>query len=158
AGGTGIFRVQDGIVDEIIATGDALLGSTVTGFGTNPLVEAAGLNNLGPFGFHASLADGRTVLVPADPLPCTIFPEPNAGSSQLVGDPVTWTATVSNCGDNPVYQFSVGDAGGPLHVVRDFSPSDHFSWDPMQEGNYNVQVTVKASFAATHIHSAVASY
>ena len=53
-----------------------------------------------------------------------------------------WTATVSNGGKSPVYQFSVGAAGGPVQVVRDFSPSDHFSWAPRQEGSYNVQVTV----------------
>jgi hypothetical protein len=64
AGGTGLFSVQDGIVDKILATGDALFGSTVTGFGTDPFVGAAGLNNLGRLGFRANLADGRTVLGP----------------------------------------------------------------------------------------------
>jgi hypothetical protein len=158
AGGTGLFSEQDGIVDKIIATGDALFGSTVTGFGPDPFVGGAGFNNPGQLAFRANLADGRTVLVRADPLPVTISLAPNADASHLVGDPVTWTATVSNSGNSPAYQFSVGEAGGPLYVVRDFSRSDQFSWAPMEEGSFNVQVTVKASFDATHTHSAVASY
>ena len=32
----------------------------------------------------------------------------------LVGSPVTWTATVDDQGSAPVYQFSVGPAGGPI--------------------------------------------
>jgi hypothetical protein len=158
AGGTGIFTVRNGVTEEIIATGEALFGSTVTSFATNPFAGGAGLNDLGQLGFRANLADGRSVLVRADPLPCTITLEPNANSSHLVGDPVTWAATATNCGQAPVYQFSVGAAGGPLHVVRDFSPSNTFTWAPMQEGCYNVEVTVKAGFDATRTHTAVASY
>jgi hypothetical protein len=88
----------------------------------------------------------------------TVSLEPNAASSHLVGDPVTWTATATNCGETPVYQFSVGAAGGSLHVVRDFSPSNSFTWAPMQEGSYNVEVTVKAGFDAAGTHSAIVSY
>jgi hypothetical protein len=32
--------------------------------------------------------------------------------------------------------------------VRDFSPDDHFTWAPMQEGNYRIQVAVKDGFDA----------
>jgi arylsulfate sulfotransferase len=157
AGGSGIFSARGGVVDEIMGTGDSFLGSTVSSFATTPFAPR-GLNNPGQLSFGAHLADGRTVLVRADPLPFTVSLEPNATSSHLVGDPVTWTATATNGGETPVYQFSVGAAGGPLHVVRDFSPSNSFTWAPMQEGSYNVQVTVKASFDATRTHSAVASY
>src|SRR3954452_4152788 len=59
----------------------------------------------------------------------------------LVGSPVIWTATASGHGQAPVYQFRVGPVGGPSRVVRDFSPSNSFNWDPMQEGSYVVQVT-----------------
>src|SRR5436190_14341107 len=52
----------------------------------------------------------------------------------LVGSPVIWTATASGHGETPVYQFRVGPTGGPSHVVRDFSPSNSFIWNPMQEG------------------------
>ena len=76
----------------------------------------------------------------------------------LVGSPVTWTATASGHGATPVYQFSVGPTGGPSHVVRDFSPSNSFTWDPMQEGSYDIQVTVKDSFSAATGESATASY
>ena len=76
----------------------------------------------------------------------------------LVGSPVTWTATASGHGQAPVYQFRVGPTGGPSHVVRDFSPSNTFIWNPMQEGSYNIQVTVKDSFSAATGESATASY
>jgi acetyl esterase/lipase len=89
---------------------------------------------------------------------CTVSLAPSQPSPQLVGEPITWTATAINCGETPVYQFSVGLSGGPYHVVRDFSPSDSFTWAPIQEGTYYIKVTVKADFGATATHSAVASY
>ena len=76
----------------------------------------------------------------------------------LVGSPVIWTATASGHGATPVYQFSVGPAGGASQVVRDFSPSNSFTWNPMQEGSYNIQVIVKDSFSASTGESATASY
>jgi hypothetical protein len=63
----------------------------------------------------------------------------------LVGSPVTWTATASGDGPAPVYQFRIGPAGGPSQVVRDFSPSNSVTWNPLQEGTYIIQVTVKRS-------------
>jgi hypothetical protein len=66
AGGRGIFSVRDGVMDEIVGTGDSLLGSTVSSFADIPFSPRA-LNNLGQFGFLANLADGRTVWVRADP-------------------------------------------------------------------------------------------
>jgi hypothetical protein len=71
---------------------------------------------------------------------------------------VIWTATASGHGQTPVYQFRVGPTGGPSRVVRDFSPSNGFIWNPMQEGSYVVQVTVKDSFSAATGESATASY
>jgi hypothetical protein len=157
AGGRGIFVAQDGEVDEIIGTGDPLLGSTARSFPDTPFAPRA-LNNLGQLGFLANLADGRQVWVRADPLPFTISLTPSEASPQLVGKTITWTATATNFGETPVYQFSVGVSGGPLHVVRDFSPGNSFTWAPMQEGSYNVEVTVKAGFNATRTHSVVVSY
>jgi hypothetical protein len=43
-------------------------------------------------------------------------------------------------------------------VVRDFSPSNTFTWNPMQEGIYTIQVTVKDSFSAATGESTSASY
>jgi hypothetical protein len=159
AGGSGIFRVRDGTVDEIIGTGDSLFGSTVTSFVINPFAPR-GFNNAGQLGFAAHLADGRTVLVRADPdadlSRCVLTLAPSPPAPQLVGQRVTWTATADHCPANLVYQFSVGPAGGPLHVVRAFSPSNYFTWAPMQEGAYEVRVTVKESYQAVRTASAVA--
>jgi len=73
---------------------------------------------------------------------------------QLVGERIVWTATASDLGANPVYQFRVGPERGPLHVVRDFSPTNSFTWTPMQEGTYEVQVIAKQGYEATDTESA----
>jgi hypothetical protein len=63
----------------------------------------------------------------------------------------------AGCGDHPVYQFSIGPAGGSSQVVRDFSAEAQLSWSPMQEDNYAVRVVVKDGFEATTTMSSVVS-
>src|SRR5262249_11135656 len=75
----------------------------------------------------------------------------------LVGERVTWTAAAADCGASPVYQFSAAPHGGPFHVVRDFSPTNNFAWTPMQEGAYDIEVTVKDGYQAAETTSAVAT-
>ncbi len=76
----------------------------------------------------------------------------------LVGAPVIWTATATGDGATPVYQFSVELSGGPFHVVSDFSLSNTFTWNPMQEGTYDIRVVVEDTFGASTSESATASY
>src|SRR5262249_28442871 len=52
-------------------------------------------------------------------------------------------------------QFSAAPHGGAFHVLRDFSPANAFAWTPMQEGVYDIEVTVKDGYQATETHSAV---
>ncbi|HMB03766.1 MAG TPA: aryl-sulfate sulfotransferase [Isosphaeraceae bacterium] len=80
---------------------------------------------------------------------------PSEAAPQLVGEPITWTATVPNATPGLVYQFSVGSPSGPFQMVRDFSPDDHFTWVPMQEGTYRIRVTVKEGFDAAYTQAAV---
>src|SRR6516164_6336597 len=80
---------------------------------------------------------------------CTLSLVSSEAAPQLVGERVTWTATAADCGTAPVYQFSVAPHGGAFHVVRDFSPANTFAWAPMQEGTYDVMVTVKDGYQAT---------
>jgi hypothetical protein len=82
---------------------------------------------------------------------------PSEASPQSVGERITWTATATDVGDNPVYQFSVGAHGGSLQMVRDFSHDNTFTWAPMQEGTYDVAVVVKEDFGAPVATSAVVS-
>src|SRR5262245_36193720 len=89
-----------------------------------------------------SLLSGTVTLTPSD-------------DSPLVGERVTWTATATDVGATPVYQFSAATHGGALHVVRDFSPASSFIWTPMQEGSYDIQVAVKDGYQATDTTSAV---
>jgi hypothetical protein len=68
-GGSGIFLGPE--AEEVIATGDPLLGSTVTGLS----FFRDGLNDAGQVAFLATLADGRRVIVRADP---AAVPEPTS--------------------------------------------------------------------------------
>lgn len=79
-------------------------------------------------------------------------------AGRLVGSPVVWTATSSGHGSTPVYQFSVARSGGPGQVVRDFSTANNFRWNPMREGSYVVQVTVKDGFNVPTGETATISY
>jgi PEP-CTERM motif len=72
--GSGIFTGPDAVADRVIGTGDPLFGSTVTS------LEFArqGLNDAGQVAFVAQLADGRQVVVRADPAQVGAVPEPSA--------------------------------------------------------------------------------
>src|SRR5262249_38979493 len=85
----------------------------------------------------------------------TVSLAPSAPAPQLVGERGTWTATAEDAGAAPVYQFSIAAHGGDFHVVRDFSPANTFAWTPMQEGTYDIKVTVKDGYGATETTSAV---
>jgi hypothetical protein len=80
---------------------------------------------------------------------------PSAPAPQLVGAPITWTATVADAAPGLVYQFDVGSPGGPFRLVRDFSPDNSFTWAPLQEGTYRLRVTVADGFGAQDTQSAV---
>src|SRR6266700_3408707 len=87
---------------------------------------------------------------------CMVSLAPNEAAPQLVGEGITWTATATDCGATPVYQFSVAPDGGAFRVVRDFRPANTFAWTPMQEGAYDIEVTVKDGYQGTETTSAVA--
>src|SRR5262245_5944671 len=86
---------------------------------------------------------------------CTLALVPDEAVPQLVGERITWTATAADCGNAPVYQFRVAPHDGAFRMVRDFSPSNTFAWTPMQEGTYDIEVTVKDGYQATETTSAV---
>jgi hypothetical protein len=72
-------------------------------------------------------------------------------TSGLVGSPVTWTATATGDGASPVYQFSVQSANSPPQVVQDYSTSNSFTWNPLQEGNYTIEVNVEENVTVQSI-------
>jgi hypothetical protein len=78
-----------------------------------------------------------------------------SNDSPQVGERVTWTATAVDVGAAPVYQFSAAPYGDAFHIVRDFSPANTFTWTPMVEGAYDIEVAVKDGYQATEITSAV---
>lgn len=87
---------------------------------------------------------------------CMVSLAPSDAAPQLVGERITWTATADDCGATPVYQFSAAPHGGAFHVLRDFSPANSFDWTPMQEGSYDIEVTVKDGYQATETTTAIA--
>jgi arylsulfate sulfotransferase len=89
-------------------------------------------------------------------LPSSVTLTPS-DDSPLVGERVTWTATATDCGTTPVYQFLAGPHGGAFHVLRDFSPADTFTWTPMREGSYDVEVVVKDGYQGAETATAVAT-
>lgn len=62
---TGIHTGPDRVRDKVISSRDLLLGSTIVFFYPSPGPDA--LNNRGQVAFRAVLADGRVVIVRADP-------------------------------------------------------------------------------------------
>ncbi len=88
----------------------------------------------------------------------SVYLSETAPAAHSVGSPVIWTATSRGDGANPVYQFSVAPLGGAFHVVSDFSPSDSFTWNPMQEGTFDIRVVVKPRFRAARRQSATTTY
>src|SRR5262249_10522956 len=86
---------------------------------------------------------------------CMVSLAPNEPAPQPVGARAPWTATATECGAAPVYQFRAAPHGGAFHVIRDFSPTNTFTWTPMQEGTYDIEVTVKDGYQATETASAV---
>jgi arylsulfate sulfotransferase len=74
---------------------------------------------------------------------------PSLPSSQPVGTVVTWTATAT--GSGPLeYRFVVHLIGGPTLLARDYEPSNSFTWAPIQEGYYMVEVVVREAPPSTN--------
>jgi hypothetical protein len=63
-GGLGLFAGPDPEADRILALGDALLGSTVSDFASNPV----SVNAAGQVAIRPKLSDGGQVVLRADPL------------------------------------------------------------------------------------------
>lgn len=74
----------------------------------------------------------------------TVQLAPSVPSPQTVGTLITWTATATDPDPGTLmYAFSVGTAG-KLKLVRDFGYNSSFPSAPaLQEGTYQVQVTVR---------------
>jgi|SRR5579884_1283817 len=70
-------------------------------------------------------------------------------SGQKVGTSVTWTATLTNGGANPLFQFSVQDPKGNWKIIQDYSPFNIFTWTTLDEGAYTI--AARAFFKSTTI-------
>lgn len=68
----------------------------------------------------------------------------NSASGQPVGSTIIWTAAIID-ESTPEYRFSVGLVGQPQTITRDFATGESFSWTPLAEGTYQVQVVARES-------------
>jgi arylsulfate sulfotransferase len=75
-----------------------------------------------------------------------------------VGSPVLWAASSRGLGRKAVYRFSVAQPGGAFQVVRDYSRTATFTWNPIQEGTYQIRVDVKPGIAARKSQFSTATY
>jgi hypothetical protein len=82
----------------------------------------------------------------------------SAPAVHYVGSPVVLTAASHGNGGAPVYQFSVAQKGNPFHVVSDFSPSNTITWNPMQQGTFQIRAVVKPGFGSRRVQSATMTY
>ena len=75
----------------------------------------------------------------------TVTLAPSLPSPQPVGTVITWTATAKDTDAGTLmYAFNVGPQGGTLALVRDYTYTNAFqSYPALQEGTYQVQVTVR---------------
>src|SRR5262249_33860896 len=90
-------------------------------------------------------------------LPSGLVTLASIDDTPLVGEPITWTATATEVGATPVYQFSVAPHDGEPRIVRDFSPTNSFVWTPMTEVDYDIRVIARDGYTATDTTSAVAT-
>ncbi|HYB52940.1 MAG TPA: aryl-sulfate sulfotransferase, partial [Thermoanaerobaculia bacterium] len=68
---------------------------------------------------------------------------PNTASPAPVGTMVHWTAFVGG-GSNAVwYRFRVYEPGGAVRLIRDFGPLRTLDWTALDEGAYQLEVTVR---------------
>ncbi len=77
---------------------------------------------------------------------------PSVASPQMLGTPVTWTATVQSppSGHTYGYRFSV-TFNGQTQIVADFSPTNTFTWTPFTvEGTYQFSVVVRDTTTAPY--------
>jgi hypothetical protein len=77
AGAAGVYTGSDPVSDKVLAKGDPLCASTVT----NVEFQRYGIDPLGRIALSVSLADGRRLIVRADPVldsggACNVVPEP----------------------------------------------------------------------------------
>ena len=72
--------------------------------------------------------------------------------------PVIWAASSRGLGTKAVYRFSVQQPGGGFQVVRDFARSARFTWNPLQEGTYQIRVDVKAGIGSLKRQFTTATY
>lgn len=79
---------------------------------------------------------------------------PSSNPPQVIGTPITWTATATDSNAGPLtFQFNVTPPGGSISLARDFNvgtlaagvwSSQPFVWVPTgMEGIYQIQVVVK---------------
>ena len=64
-------------------------------------------------------------------------------SPASVGTPIHWTASATGGSDRLWYRFRLREPGGDFHMVRDFGPVKALNWTALDEGTYDLELTVR---------------
>ena len=145
AGGTGIFDGPDPAVDKVLAKDDELFGSTVVSFPAN-FLNPRGLNNVGQILFRVNLADGRTVLVRADPpvAPTDIALSPSSVAENQPADTTvgTFSTTDPDTGDTFTYVLvgGAGDTDNTSFAISGGTLQTAASFDFETKSSYSIRV------------------
>ncbi len=68
----------------------------------------------------------------------------SASSTVSAGDVVTWNASVSGeSTDRFWYRFRARLLGSDFHVIRDYGPNSILDWTALDEGTYEIEVSVR---------------
>jgi hypothetical protein len=117
AGGSGIYTGSGSTTDKVITKGDPLFGSTVT----SVQISTKAINDSGQIAFEATLADGRSVVVRADP---SVAPVPDIAATSLNRD-------AAHGGVGYGYTISNADLPKPTTAALYWAPTSTF--DPAQD-------------------------
>ncbi len=142
AGGLGIFSGPDPVHNKIIATGDALNGSTVVTLS----LGREGLNDNGQVAFYAELADGRHGIFRADPLPFSpstlsgiVYVDFNNDGEVDFGENGIAGVTVALTGAD--------DQGAPVSLSQATDADGTYLFADLRPGQYHITETQPANFA-----------
>jgi hypothetical protein len=60
-----------------------------------------------------------------------------------VGTMITWTAQVTGGGSDIWYRFRARELGGSFRMIRDYGPSSTLDWTSIEEGVYELELSVR---------------
>jgi arylsulfate sulfotransferase len=103
----------------------------------------------------AAAVSGVAARLPAQTAPSLVADQP---SPAPVGTMITWSAQVPETSPSDLwFRFRAREAGGEFRVIRDYGPLSTLPWTSLDEGTYEVELSVKEP-GGPEIGSAVSTF